>query len=195
MRIDHKNEPPAVDPPFSTKGVVFAGVSPANTTGILAGSNGIQDSRTGSACHLNPRADQRELPFPRVRVDTHRGLEIDLHLKPGLPEENFVAEAIGNVAAFRLQRERGEPLSWQVVRVEGSGAHHFRLVIRHPDRVLDIGIGHELKRLLDSLSDEAVEGLRRRFDAARREGLKPTRLRHVHESVDFWQDDFWNWLG
>jgi hypothetical protein len=125
----------------------------------------------------------------------NRGLEIGLHLRPGLPDENFVAEAIGNLAAFRLQQDRGETLSWQVLRVEGSGSHHFRLVIRHPDRVLDIGIEHDLQRLLDSLSDETVDQLRKRFEAAENAGLKPTRIRHVHESVDFWRDDFWNWLG
>jgi len=116
-------------------------------------------------------------------------------LRPGLSGENFIAEAIGNLAAFRLQQDRGEALAWQVVRVEGSGGHHFRLVIRHPERVLDLGIEHDLKRLLDSLSDETVEELRKRFEAAEREGLKPTRIRHVRETVDFWQDDFWNWLG
>jgi hypothetical protein len=112
-----------------------------------------------------------------------------------LPNEDFVAEAIGNLAAFLLQQERGEALAWQVARVEGSGDHHFRLVVRHPERVLDIGIEHDLKRHLDSLSDETVEELRKRFEAAEREGLKPMRIRHVHESVDFWTDDFWNWLG
>ncbi len=145
---------------------------------------------------VRPRGQtRRRLPFPSLRFDTHRGLEIDLHLKPGLADEGYIAEAIGNLAAFRLQQERGESLAWQVVRVEGSGAHHFRLVIRHPERVLDVGIGHDLKRLLDSLSDETVEELRRRFDHAKREGLKPVPLRHVHESADFWRDDFWNWLG
>lgn len=125
----------------------------------------------------------------------HRGLEIGLHLRPGLTDENFIAEAIGNLAAFRLQLERREPLAWQVVRVEGSGAHHFRLVVRHPERVLDIGIERDLRRILDSLSNETVDELRRRFADAEREGLKPSRIRHVHESVDFWRDDFWNWLG
>lgn len=79
--------------------------------------------------------------------------------------------------------------------MEGSGGHHFRLVIRHPDRVLDVGIGHDLKRLLDSFSDESVEELRSRYEDAEREGLVPVHLRHVHESVDLWQDDFWNWIG
>jgi Protein of unknown function (DUF2004) len=125
----------------------------------------------------------------------NRGLEIGLHLRPGLADENFVAEALGNLAALRLQQERGEALEWQIVRVEGSGGHHFRLMIRHPERVLDIGISHDLKRLLDSLSDETVEELRRRFEHAEQQGLKPTRIRHVHESMDFWQDDFWNHLG
>lgn len=125
----------------------------------------------------------------------HRGLEIDLHLQPGLTDENFVAEAIGNLAAFRLQQERHEPLAWQVVRVEGSGDHHFRLVIRHPDRILDIGIEHDLKRLLDSFSKETVEELRSELEDADSEGLNLSRIRHVHESTDFWRDDFWNWLG
>ncbi len=125
----------------------------------------------------------------------HRGIEIGLHLKPGLTDENFIAQAIGNIAAFRLQQERGEPLAWQVLRVEGSGGHHFRLVVRHPDRILDVGIGRDLRRLLDSLSDETVAELRRRYEGTEREGLKPVALRHIHESADLWQDDFWNWMG
>jgi hypothetical protein len=126
---------------------------------------------------------------------THRGIEVGLHLRPGLPDENFIAEAIGNLAAFELQKERGEPLVWQVLRVELSGSHHFRLVICHPSRVLDVGLEHGVKEHLDALSNETVEQLRRRFTEAERTGLKPTRLRHVHESVDFWRDDFWNWMG
>ena len=81
------------------------------------------------------------------------------------------------------------------MRVEGSRTHHFRLVIRQPERVLDIGFEHNLKQLLESRSNETVNELRKRFDVAEREGLKPTRIRHVHESVDLWQDDIWNWLG
>jgi hypothetical protein len=81
------------------------------------------------------------------------------------------------------------------VRVEGSRTHHFRLVIRHPERVLDIGIEHDLKQLLESLSNETVDELRVRFAVAERDGLKSARIRYVHESVDLWQDDFWNWLG
>jgi len=118
-----------------------------------------------------------------------------LHLKPGLADENFVGAAIGNLAAYRLQRERGEPLLWQVLRIESTSSHHFRLVIRHPERALDIGLGRDLKRMLDSLSDESIDELRSRFDAAQREGLQPVALRHLHEEVDFWRDDFWNWLG
>jgi len=125
----------------------------------------------------------------------HRGIEIGLHLRPGLPNESFVAEAIGNLAAFRLQQERRETLDWQVVRVDTGSSHHFRLVIRHPERVLDLGIAQDVKRLLDSLSDETIEELRGRFETAEREGLKPVRLRHVQDSVDYWRDDFWNWVG
>lgn len=125
----------------------------------------------------------------------HRGIEIGIYLSEGLEDEDFVARAIGNLAAFELGRERGERLEWQVLRVEGSGAHHFRLVIRHPDRALDLGIKNDLARILASLSDESVEQLHRRLKEAEREGLKPVPLRHLKEEVDFWRDDFWNWIG
>jgi hypothetical protein len=48
---------------------------------------------------------------------------------------------------------------------------------------------------LDTLSDETEEVLRKQFEAAEREGLKPNRIRYVHEAVDFWRDDFWSWMG
>ena len=112
-----------------------------------------------------------------------------------MADENFVAMAIGNLAAFLLEQERHETLIWQVIRVESSNSHHIRLVIRHPERVLDVGISQDLKRILDSLSEESVEDLRGRFERAQRDGMKPVALRHLHEEVDFWRDDFWNWLG
>jgi hypothetical protein len=132
-----------------------------------------------------------------VRADgaTHRGIEVGLHLTPGIAEENFVGEAICNLAAFRLQQARGERLQWQVLRVESQNAHHFRLVLRHPERILDVGLKSALPPILDALSSLPLEELRRQFALARDEGLKPSPLRHVHEDVDFWRDDFWNWLG
>jgi hypothetical protein len=120
---------------------------------------------------------------------------IGLHLKPGLANEEFVGVAIANLAAYELQRERGETLHWQVLRIESSNSYHFRLVIRHPDRVLDVGIGKNLKQILDSLSDGTEDELRTRFEAAQRAGMRPVALRHLHEDVDFWRDDFWNWIG
>jgi len=126
---------------------------------------------------------------------THRGIEIGLHLRPGLSDEAFVARAIGNLAAFRLGETRGERLDWQVIRVEMPNSHHYRLVLRHPDRVLDVGITRDLAALLHDLSKETVEELRARFEAAERDGMKPVPLRHVTEEVDFWRDDFWNWFG
>ena len=133
--------------------------------------------------------------MPALPTDTHRGIEIGLHLKPGMTDENFVAEAICNLAAFRLQKARREPLVWQVVRVQSANSYHFRLVIRHPERVLDLGIKNDLKTILDALSSLTVEELRRQFTDASAEGLRPVPLRHLHEDVDFWRDDFWNWIG
>ncbi len=124
-----------------------------------------------------------------------RGLELDLHLRPGLPNDGFIAEAIGNLAGYTLAARRGERLGWQVLRVETATGHFYRLIVRHPERALDLGIGHELRAILDGLSRETPEGLRARFDSAQREGLKPIRLRHIKQTVDVWRDDFWNWLG
>jgi hypothetical protein len=125
----------------------------------------------------------------------HRGIEIGIHLRPGLHDDDFVARAIGNLAAYRLQRDRDEPLEWQVLRVEGPDHHHYRLVVRHPERILDVGIKNDLSRILEDLSDETVDQLRERFKSAESEGLRPVPLRRVKDEVDFWQDDFWNWIG
>jgi hypothetical protein len=126
----------------------------------------------------------------------HRGAEVGIHLRPGLPDENFVAQALGNLAGFRLASQRGERLEWQVLRVEGSGGHHhYRLVLRHPDRLLDLGFSSELESILRELSEESVDELRARLESSEREGLRLVPLRHVREEVDFWRDDFWNWIG
>jgi hypothetical protein len=126
----------------------------------------------------------------------HRGVEIDIHLRPGLSEESFIAQSLGNLAAFRLAAERRERLDWQVLWVNAaSGHHHFRLVLRHPDRVLDLGFAHALKAILDDLSHESVDELRGRLRAAEKEGLRVVPLRHVHEEVDYWEDQFWKFIG
>lgn len=129
------------------------------------------------------------------RLSMHRGIETGIYLRRGLHDDDFVARALGNLAAFMLQNDRGEPLEWQVLRVEGTNQHHFRLVIRHPQRILDVGIKNDLSRILKDLSDESVEQLRDKLRAAERQGLKPVPLRRVKEEVDFWRDDFWNWIG
>jgi hypothetical protein len=128
-------------------------------------------------------------------INMRRGIEIGIHLKSGLHDDDFVARAIGNLAAYSLQQDRGEQLEWQVLRVEGKSSHHFRLVVSHPDRVLDIGIKRDLSRILKDLSNETLDQLRERFKSALQEGLKPIPLRHVKEQVDFWRDDFWNYIG
>ncbi len=126
----------------------------------------------------------------------HRGVEIGIFLQPHLREEEFVARALGNLAAYRLQQERKEPLEWQVLRVQTSEhQHHYRLVVRHPDRALDLGFRKDLERLLSELSDETEEQLHGRLEAAEREGLKPQPIRRVKEEVDFWEDKFWEYIG
>ncbi len=124
-----------------------------------------------------------------------RGVEVGIHLTPGIPDENFVGETLGNLAAYRLAKERGESLVWQVLRVQEGNSHHFRLIVRHPDHLLDWGIERDLAKILQDLSSETVEELRRRSEQAVHEGMKTVPLRRVEEAVDYWQDDFWNWLG
>ena len=125
----------------------------------------------------------------------HRGIEVGIFLRPGLEDDNFVAQSIGNLAAFRLAAAHGERLDWQVLRVQGSGHHHYRLVLRHPDRLLDLGFKSDLEHILDDLSNESVDQLHERLRAAEHEGLRIVPLRRVPEEVDFWQDDFWSWMG
>ena len=126
----------------------------------------------------------------------HRGIEVGIHLRDGLADENFIATALGNLAAYDLQSLRKEALQWQILRVEGSpGQHHFRLIIRHPDRVLDLGLTRDLAKVLDSLSAETQEELARRLTVAESKGLERVPLRRLHEPVDYWKDDFWNWFG
>jgi hypothetical protein len=136
-------------------------------------------------------AGAAELRSPMV----HQGLEVDLHLREGLANDGFVAEALGNLAAYELARRRGEPLVWQVLRVELGRDHHFRLIVRHPERRLDLGFTHDLRGILHSLSAQSVEGLRTQLAEAEAHGLKLVRLRHIREQVDYWHDDFWNWIG
>jgi hypothetical protein len=133
---------------------------------------------------------------PVVGREMSRGLEVGIYLRSGLHDEAFVAQAIGNLAAFELEQKRHEPLEWQVLRVDGSpGQHHYRLVIRHPERALDLGIHHDLAATLTSLSNESEEELSQRLSAAKAAGLVPVAVRPIHEAVDYWRDDFWNWLG
>ncbi len=124
-----------------------------------------------------------------------RGFAFGLHLREGLSDEDAVARALANLAADRLQRERGERLAWQVLRVEGLREHHYRPVVRHPERALDSGIKAHLARLLRELSGESVESLAARFAAAERQGLRAAPLRRVQEE-DLWEhDDYWQYIG
>ncbi len=126
----------------------------------------------------------------------HRGVEIGIFLQAGLHDEEFVARALGNLAAYRLQKARGEPLEWQVLRVQTSEhQHHYRLVVRHPERVLDLGFRNALEDILRDLSDESEELLRGRLGDAERNGLRVQPVRHVREEVDFWEDRFWEYIG
>lgn len=118
-----------------------------------------------------------------------------IELRPELDNPDFVAQAIGNLAAFDLAQQRKERLDWQVVRIAGSRAHHYHLIVRHPDRILDPGFAEGLESMLQDLSRETVEELRRRLAEAERVGLRLVPLRHARENVDFWQDDFWNFIG
>ena len=123
------------------------------------------------------------------------GIELDIAVRKGTTDENFIAVATGNIAAFDLSRERKETLQWQILRIDEQGHHHFRLILRHPEKSLDIGLKHALETELKKLSSMDVEAVRKEYERCTKEGLKPSRLRHVSEHPDTWNDDFWNWLG
>ncbi len=126
---------------------------------------------------------------------SNKGVEIGIHLSPGLRDEEFVALALGNLAAFRLAGEKGEKLQWQVFRITGGRDHHFRLVVRHPEHVLDLGLRKKLEEHMSDLSGFSEDELRVRFQAAVKSGLNVQPLKTVPENLDLWSDNFWNWLG
>ncbi len=126
---------------------------------------------------------------------SNRGVEIGIHLSPGLKDEGFVAQALGNLAAFRLAAERGEKLQWQVFRITGGVDHHFRLVVRHPDRMLDLKLRKKLEDYMGELSGCSEDELRSKFQDAAKSGLKAQPLKTATEDLDLWSDNFWNWFG
>ncbi|MFZ0699692.1 MAG: hypothetical protein WAN74_05840 [Thermoplasmata archaeon] len=125
-----------------------------------------------------------------------RGIEIAIHLTPGPTDVDSIACDLGNLAAFRLGRQRDEPLDWQVLRVvESDGKHFFRLIIRHPTRLLDVGIRADLARILKEISKSSPADLEEALRGAESEGLHKVPIRTVQYEVDYWRDDFWNAIG
>ncbi len=125
----------------------------------------------------------------------HRGVEVAVHLSPELDDPDAIASALGNLAAYRLAQQRGERLVWQVLRVvESDGKHFYRLLIGHPDRLLDVGIHDDLRGQLDALSAMRPEELQAALRAAVAAGLTPVPLRQVEYQSDYWRDDFWNYF-
>ena len=127
-----------------------------------------------------------------------RGFELDIGLRPGLADEDAVGLALGNLAAAELQRERRESLEWKIVRVEEvSGRHHFAILVRHPEHLLDVGIHAQLRRILEGLSPLPEEELRSRFEKAKSAGLRAIPLTETDEQVDYWLDQDWVlwWVG
>ncbi|MEM3852404.1 MAG: hypothetical protein QXP70_05330 [Methanomassiliicoccales archaeon] len=124
-----------------------------------------------------------------------KGIEIGLHLSRDLKDEAFVAEALGCLACFKLSKERGEELQWQIFRVTGGSEHHFRLVVRHPSKLIDISLRKKLEDSMEELSSLSEPQLADAFNSAVREGMKTPPLREVKEDLDIWNDSFWNWFG
>jgi hypothetical protein len=125
-----------------------------------------------------------------------RGIEVAIHLTPGPTDTDSIATDLGNLAAFRLGQRRGEPLEWQILRVVESGGQHFyRLIVRHPQRILDIGIHTDLGRILEDISKSPPAELKEAVRAAESEGLHKVPIRTIHYEVDYWRDDFWNAIG
>ena len=127
-----------------------------------------------------------------------RGFELDIVLRPGLAEENATAIALGNLGAAELQRERKEPLEWKIVRVDHlREGHHFAILVRHPEHLIEFGVHAQLKRILEGLSPLSEEELLSRFEQAKSDGLRPIPLTYVEEQVDYWLDEDWTlgWVG
>ena len=58
-----------------------------------------------------------------------------------------------------------------------------------------MGINADLNRILERLSNDTMDQLRKECQSAQQDGLNPVPLRQVKEEDDFWIDDFWNHIG
>jgi hypothetical protein len=97
-----------------------------------------------------------------------------------------------------LERTRGENLFWKIIRVEQDGVgHHYAIVVRHPSRLLDLGIHAQFGSLLKDLSQLPENGLLSRFEQSKHGGFQTIPLTIVEEEADYWLDKDWTlrWVG
>ena len=127
-----------------------------------------------------------------------RGIELTFGLNPGLQSEDAVAVALGNLTGWQLVGQRKERLEWRILRVqEIPDGHHYVLLLRHPDRLLDFGLKGDLRQVLESLQSGSEQQILDRFGEVCRSGRTPVKLETVREKADYWLDDDWalHWVG
>jgi hypothetical protein len=125
-----------------------------------------------------------------------RGLDVAFRLEGDPRALDGVAEAAGNLAAAKVAADRKEPLDWRIFRIDQlDGGLHYRLAVRHPARLLDLGLEKQLRQELARRCTEPPERLLEEYRAARARGLPGVALRAVPETVDYWADPLWVRIG
>ncbi len=125
-----------------------------------------------------------------------RGLDVAFRLQGEPAQLDAVAEAAGNLAAVGVAAAREEPLEWRIFRIDQlDGGSHYRLAVRHPARLFDLGLERDLRQELARCCAEPPEELLGRFAAARRGGLAAVAIKAIPETVDYWADPLWVRIG
>ena len=87
-------------------------------------------------------------------------------------ESQALAEAIGNLAGWELQRLRPEHLDWTISFVEGPrGAHYFMLRVSPAGLGLHLQLDFDVKDVMTGLAKMSQQELEVALEAATAEGL------------------------
>lgn len=125
-----------------------------------------------------------------------RGLDVAFRLEGDPLRVDEVAEAAGNLVAAEVGTARKEKLEWRIFRIDQlDGGRHYRLAVRHPARVFDIGLEGQLRQQLAHRCTEPPEALLEEYARARQAGLEAVPIRAVPETVDYWADPLWVRMG
>lgn len=114
------------------------------------------------------------------------GLTVDFDVDDPSPAGVATAQALANLAVFNVGQVRHEGLDWQILGSEARLAGPYRLVVRHPERRLDLGLKHDLFREIGRLQELSREQLEQVLLEAVDRGLTLHPLRRLPPGANPW---------